>query len=79
MDTGVESLRSISIGVKGGNKDKPVEKLLRGSWITGHMTNSGKITGSMAGKFNDWASLLSLQADPSAAMPDPTMMIFSIR
>ena len=48
--TGVDNLSNIINGVKGGNKDSPVEKLLKGSWITGIIINSGRITGSIAGK-----------------------------
>ena len=79
MVTGVDCLISISIGVKGGNNDNPVAKLPNGSFITGIMTNSGRITGSMAGNCSDWASLLSLHAEPMAAIPEPTMIIFRIR
>ena len=49
MLTGVACLISISIGVKGGNRDNPVEKLLNGSFNTGIITNMGNKTGSMAG------------------------------
>ena len=49
MDTGVDCLISINMGVKGGNKDNPVAKLPRGSLMTGIITNRGRMTGSMAG------------------------------
>ncbi len=52
IDTGVDILRSMSIGVKGGNNDNVVEKLLNGSWITGIMINNGSMTGSIAGNCN---------------------------
>lgn len=39
----------ISMGVNRGKSDKPVEKLLSGSCITGIIRNMGRIMGNMAG------------------------------
>ena len=53
MVTGVDNLSNINIGVKGGNRDNPVEKLLKGDWITGIIINNGSIRGNIAGNCSD--------------------------
>ena len=51
--TGVAMRTTISIGVNGGINDKPVEKLLNGSFNIGNITNMGIKTGIIAGNCND--------------------------
>ena len=53
--------------------DIVVAKALIGSLRTGKSTNMGIMMGSMAGKVRFWASLASLQAEPTAASRAPCM------
>ena len=66
--TGVAMLTIISKGVKGGKSDNQTARELMGFCVTGQTTKSGMIIGRLAGKVTFYASLLSLQADLSAAI-----------
>lgn len=65
----------ISMGVNGGIMLIQVEKALSGSLRTGNMMNIGIMLGNMAGNDRFWASLASLQAEPTAAIMDPIIVI----
>jgi hypothetical protein len=76
MVTGVASLITIIVGVNGGIRERVVARLPEGSWITGTMIKRGRITGIIAGNCRDCASLLSLHVAPSAAIPEPIIMMY---
>jgi hypothetical protein len=72
--TGVAIRVIISMGVKGGNNERPVEKLLIGFFSMGMITKRGSIMGIIAGKLRFCASLLSLHAAPRAVNSDPIII-----
>ena len=57
---------SIRNGLAGGNSDMPTESGLDGFLSTAVQTKIGSIDSSITGIISDWASLSSLQADPTA-------------
>jgi len=77
--TGVAILTVINIGVNGGINDIAVENAPKGAFNIGNITNMGSKTGNIAGNCNDCASFELSQAEPSAAINEPTIIIFSRR
>ena len=62
------------MGVTGGNKDITLEKVLEGDCKTGIQTNMGIMIISIAGNIMLCASLISLQAAPTAEKIEPKII-----